>query len=470
MKFHFADLWCWNGTIGRGPYAVIGLLGFGLKHNLDRLVATLVFHRRWEIFNYWMPPARTVRMTLLPRGDQVFFGTLLAMALPFIWVGVVLTLRRLRDAGLPLWLVAVFFLPVINLVFFAVLTVVPSRIPEGPEGFQPLFSGGRLRAFLDRAIPVGEIESAALAVLLTVAVGAAFTALGTLGLAKYGWGLFVALPFCLGLTSVLLYGYHRPRGYASCLLVSTLSVVLLGCALVALAFEGIICVILAAPLALILALIGSTIGYIIQRRPSAMQPAPTMMLVVVLSVPGLMEAEHAVRPEPPLFAVRTSIQIDAPPEEVWHRVVSFAEMPPPDDPLFRLGIAYPTRATIKGQGVGAVRHCEFSTGAFVEPIDTWDEPRRLAFSVASSPPPMQEWTPYAEIHPPHLSGFLVSRRGQFLLTPLAVGRTQIEGTTWYQHNMWPAGYWRLWSDTIIHRIHLRVLRHIKREAESRPAL
>ena len=95
----------------------------------------------------------------------------------------------------------------------------------------------------------------------------------------------------------------------------------------------------------------------------------------------------------------------------------------------------------------------------------WDEPNRLAFSVASSPPPMQEWTPYAEIHPPHLKGFLVSRRGQFLLTALPGGRTRLEGTTWYQHNLWPAGYWQLWSDTVIHHIHWRVLQHIKREAE-----
>jgi hypothetical protein len=32
--------------------------------------------------------------------------------------------------------------------------------------------------------------------------------------------------------------------------------------------------------------------------------------------------------------------------------------------------------------------------------------------------------------------------------------------------MWPAGYWRRWSDAVVHRIHLRVLRHIKRLAES----
>jgi hypothetical protein len=31
--------------------------------------------------------------------------------------------------------------------------------------------------------------------------------------------------------------------------------------------------------------------------------------------------------------------------------------------------------------------------------------------------------------------------------------------------MWPAVYWHIWSDYIIHRIHLRVLNHIKQAAE-----
>jgi hypothetical protein len=60
---------------------------------------------------------------------------------------------------------------------------------------------------------------------------------------------------------------------------------------------------------------------------------------------------------------------------------------------------------------------------------------------------------------------LVSSGGQFLLTPLPNGGTRLEGTTWYRHGLAPAPYWRVWSDVIIHKIHMRVLRHIKEEAE-----
>ena len=78
---------------------------------------------------------------------------------------------------------------------------------------------------------------------------------------------------------------------------------------------------------------------------------------------------------------------------------------------------------------------------------------------------MQEWTFYSQLHPPHLHGFMISKAGQFRLIELPGGRTRLEGTTWYSHGLYPESYWRLWSDTLIHAIHRRVLEHIKRETE-----
>ena len=107
----------------------------------------------------------------------------------------------------------------------------------------------------------------------------------------------------------------------------------------------------------------------------------------------------------------------------------------------------------------------FSTGPFVEPIQIWDAPRHLKFSVSENPSPMEEWTPYGSVRPPHLDGFLESKADEFRLEPLPEGRTLLRGTTWYHHRMWPAIYWRWWSDFIIHRIHLRVLSHIRKRSE-----
>src|SRR3954468_3572217 len=107
-----------SGNIDRGTYALVGLLGFALKHNLDRLVASYFFHRHWGIFNYWVPVRDVIRITQIGGPDAAFLATMVALSLPFIWIGVVLTLKRLRSAQLPAPLLAFFFVPFLNLAFF----------------------------------------------------------------------------------------------------------------------------------------------------------------------------------------------------------------------------------------------------------------------------------------------------------------------------------------------------------------
>jgi hypothetical protein len=101
----------------------------------------------------------------------------------------------------------------------------------------------------------------------------------------------------------------------------------------------------------------------------------------------------------------------------------------------------------------------------VEPIEVWDEPSLLRFAVAQQPEPMQELSPYRNLKPPHLDNYLQSRKGQFKLTALSDNKTLLEGTTWYTDRMWPEAYWQLWSDMVIHHIHMRVLDHIKNLSE-----
>jgi hypothetical protein len=123
-------------------------------------------------------------------------------------------------------------------------------------------------------------------------------------------------------------------------------------------------------------------------------------------------------------------------------------------------------ARIEGAGVGAIRYCEFSTGPFVEPITRYDRPTRLSFDVIAQPPPMFEWSPYRNLHPPHLDGYIRSVAGEFRLIALPGGRTRLEGSTWYELDIAPHDYWQVWADTMIHHIHLRVLEHVKRLSEA----
>ena len=414
---------------------------------------------------------------------------LLLTALPFIFIGVLLTVQRLRAVRLPIAIVLFFFMPVVNLVLLLLLSVLPTRrdpppiFPEDfddsdaaldPDGGADRGSGYdyrrspgwiRLRETHRRITMDSAIGSAAFALGIAVPTTLVLVVLGTVVLQNYGWGLFVGMPFCMGLGVVVLFGLARPQGFGACMLVCFLSTSLAGMGMIVFALEGSICLLMAAPIGYSLAFLGGLVGYAIQCRPWSVNQNPLVLLIIALSLPSLMAAEAAAPDESDLMEVHSTVDIAAPADQVWKQVVSFPELPAPDDWVFHTGVAYPVRAEITGHGPGAERHCVFSTGAFVEPIRVWDEPHRLAFDVAEQPEPMREWSPYT-IHPPHLHGYLVSRRGEFRLTELEGGRTRLEGVTWYTNRMWPGFYWRLWSDEIIRHIHLRVLNHIKGLAEA----
>ncbi|HSR49751.1 MAG TPA: hypothetical protein VLV83_02915 [Acidobacteriota bacterium] len=285
---------------------------------------------------------------------------------------------------------------------------------------------------------------------------------------SYGWTLFVVLPAVQGFLSVLLARGAGTHSVGEALKSASVSVFLAGTIMAVALFEGLLCLIMAAPLAFPLAWAGALAAYFLRRESWEKWSSSGFSSLIAAVLVLMAYGESQLLPEPPVFQVATSLEIQAPPEDVWREVIAVSELPDPKEWLFRAGIAYPIRAELKGRGVGAERRCIFSTGAFVEPIEVWDEPRLLKFRVESNPPPMEEWTLYGSAHPPHLEGFLESVGGQFRLEPVPGGGTRLEGTTWYRHSMWPAFYWKLWSDAIIHKIHLRVLRHIRDSAQEHP--
>lgn len=458
------NLWRWDGRLGRTQFCLIGVTALFLKFALDWLIVSQVYHRPWSLLFYWRPFGNIHDFHFLKTGDVFFGATLLVLALPFVWLGLATIVKRLRDAGQPVWLACLFFIPIVNWAFFAALCLLPtaSHLPE--EEASPWPGPGKL----DRWIPKTPMGNAVVTVAMTTLLGLTVTFLGTQAMTSYGWGLFVAQPFCMGLFAVLLYSYHEPRTLPTCLAISLLPLGVLGIVLLVVALEGVICLLMAAPIATVLALLGGSLGYAIQITHWTRRGAPFVISVVLVAMPSLLGYEHNAKPQPHVYQVQSEIVVNAPPEIVWQKVVSFTQIAPPKELLFRAGVAYPIRAEIAGSGVGAVRRCVFSTGAFVEPIETWDEPKLLRFSVAENPAPLNELTPYGHIEPAHLHGYFVSHHGQFQLADLPGGRTKLIGTTWYTNAMWPEQYWHHWSDYIIHRIHMRVLLHIQEEAEQRP--
>ncbi len=378
-----------------------------------------------------------------PMVGPVSLGIWMLAALPFLWVWASLSIRRSVDAGLGAYVGLLVFVPVVNWIAIAILAMMPTETDEelgyvDPAGWWP------------------SLLSVALAALL----GVAAMGVSVFGFESYGAALFVATPLVQG----LLVGYACGRdgaGLGRAAALSHLAVVITGLALLSIALEGLVCLLMAYPIAAALGLLGAALGHMMGHS-SRLRAA--QLAGILLALPALLGAETQ-RAAPPLREVVSFVEIDAPPAVIWPQVVGFGELPPISEWVFRLGIAHPIRARIEGEGVGAVRYCEFSTGPFVEPITRWEEPYRLSFDVRSQPEPMHEWSPYQHVDAPHLLHSLQSQRGEFRLIPLPNGRTRLEGSTWYTLDMAPQIYWSAYSDALIHAIHMRVLDHIKVRAE-----
>ena len=327
-----------------------------------------------------------------------------------------------------------------------------SDVPMGP-------------VWLGRLIPADPRHAMGTAVVVSALLGIGLVLVGIYFIRRYGWALFVVTPFVMGFVSASLVSLHRESTMPRCALASLLAVVTAGLGFLFMGVEGLICLLMAIPVAVPAAWIGAAAAFLLQR--ARRHAVPTALAMVLCAAPLVLAAEPGLLDAPAPYTVRTAIEIEASPVAVWAHLVEFVPITAPLETwFFRAGVSYPISARLTGRGVGARRICEFSTGPFVETIRRWDEGRELMFTVDEAPPVLRELTPYEHVDSPHLQGFFLPESADFRLVTLAGGRTRLEGTSVYRNRMWPSTYWRLWSDAIVRRVHRRVFGHVKQLAET----
>ncbi|HEY3220709.1 MAG TPA: SRPBCC family protein [Gemmatimonadales bacterium] len=449
MLARWLRLWFgFRDPVSRGTYFRHGLGLMAFKYAIDALLIWRYAGRLWTPLNY-LSPLLSTRTELLRGAPPWLLPSLVAIALPFLWIGVSMSMRRAADAGASPWIALLFFVPALNFVLMAILSLLPSRstIAWPVEAPPPAVDDRLKSAMLGVAASLG-------ITLITVGIGIYLRR-------SYSAGLFLGVPFTIGYISSYIYNYRYTRPAGQSIMIALASVTIAAGALVVFALEGTVCTLMALPIALAIAFPGAVLGRIVARRGLHGVSGAGVALIVPLFV-GVEP-----RATPPTHEVVTVIEIAAPPDVVWRHVVSFPELPPPTEVLFRAGVAAPMRARIEGHGVGAVRYCDFTTGSFVEPITAWEENRLLSFDIVAQAPPMTEWSPYRDVNPPHLDGYFRATHGEFRLTPLpgGGGGTRLEGRTTYVVDMFPQRYWTLPAGRIVAAIHERVLRHIAALAE-----
>src|SRR5436190_5329275 len=189
---------------------------------------------------------------------------------------------------------------------------------------------------------------------------------------QYGLTIFVLTPVVVGIAATLIYLPGSRNEFGLVLLTNLISYLLIGLLVAALQFEGVVCMAMAVPLALPVTFVATTTTYFVLKGRTRVPSMPLLLLALVCLVFAATGFEVSTKNTSELHKVVTTIRVDAPIEKVWQNIIEFPEIGNPPDGLLSLGFAYPVSARIDGTGEGAVRYCNFNTGAFVEPITAWD--------------------------------------------------------------------------------------------------
>lgn len=266
----------------------------------------------------------------------------------------------------------------------------------------------------------------------------------------YNASLMLLAPMIQGVIAALFMGREKQgtgRGFAiicGIWLVQTL---------VAAVFihEGVICLIMAAPL--LLGLIG--LGYAIGRWLAAWRRGRTVSVSLVPFIVLTVIAETSGPVPNHADVVVDSVTVNAPAEYVWKYVVDYPDNPnPPDYWLWQAGLPMPTHSVAPVQEVGARRDCKFTGNqAFEERIVALEPNRRLLFAVTRQP------------QHPEIIGHITVDKGEIRLVPNANGTTTIVATSWYRLHVRPATYFSWWAEDVTRHVHFRVLGYMKHLAE-----
>ena len=443
-----------RGELGPLPFAAAAPALLLSQH----LLVFLVYRASgWKLdldASFWLLPLR--RLAFLPELPAWAAALAFAFSLAVAWGLAVLSFRRASRAQLGFGLAAFTVVPAFQIPAVALLVLMPAGwaapLPVSEDEADTLEVEG------DAAFDSAHVLQGLLSGMAIVVVAVLVSAL-TFG--AYGWGLFVMTPLLVGITTAYLANRRVALAPGKSMALVMAAGALGTLALLMLALEGFMCILLVAPLAAAAAAIGGGIG----RAAALARNARDEPLMSLAWVPLVFAMEAAVPPAVPIH-VNQTIDISAPPPAVWRALISGDPIGSPPGLVGKAGLAFPIRGQLTGQGVGAERLGVFSTGTARERVTSWLPGRTLAFQVLSQPPAMEEMSPWRRVHAPHVSGYFDTSETRFELTPLRNGGTRLKLRASHVLRLDPVLYWEPIAHWAILQNISRVMEDVRSKAEA----
>jgi hypothetical protein len=249
--------------------------------------------------------------------------------------------------------------------------------------------------------------------------------------APYGWTMFVILPVATGLVASC---FVRP--VRAVVLAAILSVLLCFVVLLFTGLEGIVCILMAAPLILVAVIVGALVGAwlssLVRKR---LGPGSNMLLLPVIglsTVFGAGQIEERLVHADRLETVTTAAIVQGSPTEAWNQVITIEQISADKQPfLLQIGLPVPKRCTLEGNGVDALRICQFESGVIEEQVTKWDPPRQLDVKIIRSTLPGRHWLRFD--------------KASYVIEPISPDATRIIRSTTISSKLQPGWYWRLFE-------------------------
>jgi len=280
--------------------------------------------------------------------------------------------------------------------------------------------------------------------------------------------LFV-VPFVLGVLTIRAGARFGSQSWVSWVFRPWGVCLLLAVTFGLLAWEGAICLTIAAPIYLLMSSLGGIVAGLHQRgaRPSAIDDS-NARFGVVLALPFLLAPfEKRVAPATELRIVETSVRIAADADTVFRNlsVVPRIENNERRRGFFqRIGIPQPLEATLSYQGVGAIRDARFVEGIrFRETVTRFEPGRRLAFDIAVDPASIAPRTldEHVRVGGPYFD----AQYGEFEIQPRADGTVLLRLRSRHRVATRFNFYARLWTDAIMQDLQTGICDVIKQRSE-----
>ncbi len=272
------------------------------------------------------------------------------------------------------------------------------------------------------------------------------------------------VPLAIGVLTVAFAPAEWRTSIWYALLMPLLNCMLWSVVVALLLWEAAICVLMALPIVLPLAIFGGLVMWAIFKVWHNMRGQVSAVALFVLLPYLVAPIESHFPVQNSIHQVESTIIIHAAPAVIWRNIVRVPEIQP-EERDFRwfhvLGVPWPVEATLEHDGAGALRAARYDNGLHWNgPVLDWQPNRTVAFAIhiqdiAALP------APYNSIGPDF--NFIDAR---YIIEPLSNGDVRLHLVSENRLTTRFNDYGTLWTSFIIDDIQSHIMHVIKLRAEA----